>query len=257
MKKILLFIFTVVSSVSLTAQTATNFNCNDCNSVNHDLFTELDAGKVIVICWVMPCGSCIAPALVNSTSVQGFASSNPGRVKYYLCDDSGNTLCPTLTSWVNTNGIVTDANFSNSLISMYDYGVPGMPKTVVLGGPAHSVFYNVDGAVDPHNVTVAIQDALNATGISDQNTNSSALNLFPNPVNSGTSIFTYSLVENTNVQIELFNVFGACVKQMTIGNEVAGEHTVAMDFSTFSNGVYFIRLGAGESSQTIKFIVAK
>src|ERR1043166_358895 len=113
MKKIFTLLFSGASLLSM-AQTATNFTANDCASTNHMLFTELDAGKVIVICWVMPCGNCITSASTDETTVQSFASSNPGRVKFYIVDDSGNSSCSTLTSWESTNGITADATFSNS-----------------------------------------------------------------------------------------------------------------------------------------------
>ena len=48
---------------------------------------EQDAGKVVVIAWPMPCGSCIAPCLSAYTEVQNYTSSYPGRVLYYLVDD--------------------------------------------------------------------------------------------------------------------------------------------------------------------------
>lgn len=257
MKKGLLLLLTAFSMLAMNAQTATNFNCNDCSGNNHDLFTELDAGKVIILCWVMPCGSCIAPAANCAIMAQSYVTSHPGRVKYYLCDDSGNTTCATLDSWANNNGIVADANFSNSSISMTDYGVNGMPKIVVLAGSSHTVFYNENNTFDYHELQGSVDDALATTGITDHNTALSAITLFPNPARQGATVLGYSLTQNADVTVDIYNTFGAKVKSVAVGNESTGKHEIALDLSAFSNGVYFISLVAGETSQTIKFIVAE
>jgi hypothetical protein len=256
MKKAFLILFTAFASFA-NAQTATNFTVDDCNNVNHDLFTELDAGKVVVLCWVMPCGSCIATAATDANIAQSYAGTYPGRVKFYLTDDSGNTPCSSLTSWASTNGIVPDASFSNGAISMYDYGGPGMPKTVVLGGTSHQVFYMIDGAVDNHDLQVAINSALAATGVNENNSPVSGVSLFPNPVKNSPVTLSYSLSENNAVTISVFNVFGEKVKSFSEGNEAAGKHEVNLDLSALSNGIYFIRTEAGESSSVLKFIVAE
>src|SRR3990170_3524731 len=99
MKKLILSLSIICCAFFTNAQTATNFNCNDCNAVNHDLFTELNSGKVIVLCWVMPCGACSAPAQSAHNIVQSYSVSNPGQVLFYLCDDFGTTSCPTMNSW--------------------------------------------------------------------------------------------------------------------------------------------------------------
>lgn len=256
MKKIFFLLFFAASPFAFS-QTAVNFSCNDCSSVNHDLFTELDAGKVIVLCWVMPCGSCIAPAALDANTAQSYGSSYPGRVKFYLVDDNANTTCTSLNSWANTNGIFPDAAFSNLAISMYDYGGPGMPKTVVLGGSSHQVFYNINGAVDSHDLQLAIEAALAATGVSENNVFVSGIGLFPNPVKDSPATLDYTLTENSAVTIDIFNLFGEKVKSFSRGTEMAGQHKTTLDLSSLANGVYFIRVGTAETSSTIRFIVAE
>lgn len=257
MKKGLLLLFTAISSFAMNAQTATNFNCNDCSGVNHDLFTELDAGKVIVLCWVMPCSACVTPSLNSISTVQGFASTDPGRVKFYLIDDSGNTNCTALDSWANNNGIVPDASFSNSSISMTDYGVNGMPKIVVIGGSSHTVFFNQNNTFDYHDLQIAIQDGLAATGIAEHNSVFSGINLSPNPAKRGATVLSYTLTASTPVAIDIYNTAGEKVKSVSVKNETTGKHEIALDLSGLSNGVYFISLAAGESSKTVRFIIAE
>ncbi len=255
MKKIVLSACAIVLATIGFSQTAVNFNLNDCQGNNHDLYTELDAGKVVVITWVMPCSACIGVASSVANTVQGYATSDPGRVVFYLVDDYANTACNTLTSWASTNSITTDAIFSNTGISMTDYGTAGMQKTVILGGTSHMVFYNQVGAVTVSTMQTAINNAL-LTGIAVNPSIIGGMDLFPNPVNGNASTLNYSLTQNSDVNIDIYNTLGEKVKSVTIAKQTIGKHESAIDLTGFSNGTYIIKLTAGESSQTTKFVVA-
>jgi hypothetical protein len=153
---------TILGHFCLSGQnTATNFNANDCAGNNHELFEELNAGNVIVLCWVMPCSACSSPAVSAYNIVQSYSLSNPGKIKFYLCDDFANTSCATLSNWAAGNGIGYDALFSNSSIKMSHYGTNGMPKTVVLGGgTSHQVYFNQNNSLNASNFTNAINNAI-------------------------------------------------------------------------------------------------
>ncbi|TAL57401.1 MAG: T9SS type A sorting domain-containing protein [Bacteroidetes bacterium] len=258
MKKILLSTFiALVFHTGFSQTTATNFTSTDCASLSHTLFTELDAGKVIVITWPMPCGACIAPASTAATTVQGYATSNPGRVKFYLVDDNGGTSCSSLNSWASTNSITADAVFGNSgnVIKMTDYGTSGMPKTVVLGGTSHTVYYNVNGSVSASALQTAITNGLNATtGIAGVG-NVSSLNVFPNPANNFTSI-SYSLTAASDVKIELYNIIGENIRTVFTGIQAAGEFKTTIDCSALNNGFYFVKIISGKIENTVLLSVS-
>ena len=117
MKKTLLTVLVgLIAQCSFSQTTATNFICNDCASTSHTLFAELDAGKVIVLVWAMPCGSCIGPAQSAYSAAESFSSSHPGRVLFYLADDYANTSCSTLSSWATTNNMPNSTKFSNTAL---------------------------------------------------------------------------------------------------------------------------------------------
>ena len=256
MKKTLLTAFMGLALTFGFAQsTATNFTCNDCASVSHTLFTELDAGKVIVLVWAMPCGACIGPSQSAYNTAQSFSSSHPGRVLFYLADDYANTSCSTLNSWASTNSMPNSTKFSNAAIDMADYGSTGMPKVVILGGTSHTVFYNANNTFSASAMSTAITNALNAgTGITEP-VNVSSVNVFPNPANGVASI-SYSLESSSEVEIELFNLVGEKAKSIFSGNQSAGEHTLGVDCSKLSNGIYFVKIGTGKLEKTIMLSVA-
>jgi hypothetical protein len=165
MKKILLINALVCFSVGIVfAQTtATDFTTNDCNGVSHNLFSELDAGNVIVISWVMPCFGCIAPSLEAYYAVQSFATSHPGRVHFYIASDDGLDPCSSFINWGSNNNMPLNTTFNSvdTIPNMYDYGAPGMPKVVVLGGASHLIYYNENNAQPTFNgVQTAITNAL-------------------------------------------------------------------------------------------------
>src|SRR5688572_3528741 len=108
MKKLLLSLSLIITAITLNAQTAPNFTAMDCLGNNHDLYTELNSGKIIVITWVMPCGSCVNGAQFAQGAVQSFSASNPNTVYHYVADDYANTSCGSLGSWCTSIGVTPD-----------------------------------------------------------------------------------------------------------------------------------------------------
>lgn len=256
MKKTLLLSSVILFCMGkISAQTAVDFTVNDCASTSHTLFTELNAGKVVVMTWVMPCGACIGIAGTASSKVKSYSSTNPGRVKFYLVDDYGDSPCNTINSWANTNSITTDAVFSNSAIKMTDYGSAGMQKTVVLGGTNHTVFYNVVGTVSSSALATAINNALAATtAVTENNNFNMGLNIYPNPVTNNTKVY-YTLTKAANVNLEMINVLGEKISTVSLGTQSAGKQEYPINIEFLTEGVYFIKLNAEETSQTVKFTV--
>ena len=253
MKKTLLTLIIALSLSMSKSQTAVDFTTTDCASASHTLFTELDAGKVIVLCWVMPCGACIGSASTDATTVQGYANPN---VVFYLVDDTGGS-CSTLSSWASTNGITTNAIFSNAgnVIKMTDYGSTGMPKTIVLGGTSHSVFYNVNGTVTSGGLTTAINNAL-ATGITENTTSPLQVAAFPNPSSTKTKI-TYSLINSSEVTIDVLNLLGEKVNSVSLGKQAAGKQEFDLNTEVLTTGSYLVKINTGELTETIKLTVAR
>jgi len=258
MKKLLLtLLFAAVTAIGM-AQTATDFTADDCGGTSHNLFTELNAGKVIVLVWVMPCNACTGASLTTYNVVESYQSSNPNTVYMYLCDDYGNTACSSVNSWGTTTGIPESSSslrFSDAAISMSDYGSAGMPKIVVLGGTDHTVFYNVVNTVNIVNLQNAINSALNTTGINEQSSTVSALSIFPNPAANSSEI-KFTLAKSSDVSIELFNLEGQMLKNVFSGKLAAGENKVQLDLAGYSSGMYLVKLSDGDKSKFINVVVS-
>jgi len=256
-KNFLLILAAIFINQIGNGQSSVNFNCDDCASIHHDLFTELDSGKVVVITWVMPCVSCIPVASTAANAVLTFATSNPGKVKFYLADDYANTNCSSLSGWANTNSIITNANFSNSALSIDDYGGIGanMQKTVVLGGGnCHRVFYNKNGSITQASIEFAINNALGpCDGIFDNNNKNFSLKVFPNPAENYVQV-DYQLAESDDVQIDIMNTLGEKMQSISLGKKSLGTENYRINVEMLNAGAYFIRLSSGKNVEFAKFL---
>jgi hypothetical protein len=72
----------------------------------------------------------------------------------------------------------------------------------------------------------------------------SLLQNYPNPFNPST-IIKYSLAQESNVKILLFNSIGQLVKVLLNSPRSAGTHEINFSASGLSSGVYFYTLNAG------------
>jgi hypothetical protein len=79
---------------------------------------------------------------------------------------------------------------------------------------------------------------------------------YPNPFNPTTTI-KFSIPEEVQVNLSLYNILGEKVKELK--NEVTkpGYFEVEFDASMIASGVYFYRIQAGDFIQTKKMILLK
>ena len=264
MKKIYFTLLTcLIPTLSSFAQTtATDFSATDCSGLGHNLFMELNAGKVVVMVWVDPCASCISDAIAGYYAAQSFATSNPGKVLYWLSDDIGNTTCSSLTAWAITNSIgPTDlTTFGNVglTIDETNYGGTGMPHVVVMGGSSHHIYYNQrNGSNDGVAITNAITQALSSTGVGTIDNNKDGLQVFPNP-SDGIINIRYTNNTYAPAKICIYNVSGSLVQEIEAGNQQPGSNTLQINSDALlPDGLYYIKVSTDELTQTAKLIIAK
>ena len=79
---------------------------------------------------------------------------------------------------------------------------------------------------------------------------------YPNPFNPQTLI-KFTMPENGNVTLKVYNSIGAEVKTLVEGVHKAGEYSVYFDGSEFSSGVYFYTLRTDKFTATKKMILIK
>jgi len=260
MKKILLINALVCFSVGITfAQTtATDFTTDDCNGVSHNLFSELDAGNVIVIAFVMPCGPCETYSLPGYSAVQSFATSHAGRVHFYIADDYGTTACGTLNNFASNMPISTI--FSSTDVIMTDYSDlgTGMPKVVVLAGSDHHIYYNEnDNKINFPGVQTAISDALSTPlGIEQCVSNKFEISTYPNPVNNVLNI-SYIKNQSSLINFTIVDVLGKVVLSIEESSSYSEERLIkSINISTLNDGNYFLKVSSGGTVESLPFVVS-
>ncbi len=260
MKKFLLLIAGFAFCAGSYAQTnATDFTSSDCGGTSHSLFSEMDAGKIIVIGWTMPCASCAPPLLDVHNTILNYAISNPGVVEYWVTDDEGTTACATIEGWCNTNGITNAFYFSDPNINMMDYGGPGMPKVVVLGCTDHKVYYNRNNSFTGAQVATAIDAALadmaggcvTPDAISELD-GSFSLEVFPNPAATSLNV-SFARINASELNMEVYNVSGVLLEQISLEGV---ESNTQIDISDLADGIYFVKVIGNDGSEVKRFQVA-
>ncbi|MEE9554060.1 MAG: T9SS type A sorting domain-containing protein [candidate division Zixibacteria bacterium] len=79
---------------------------------------------------------------------------------------------------------------------------------------------------------------------------------YPNPFNPSTTI-RYSLPEQSDVRIEIYNILGQRVATLFDGNKQAGYQTITWNAEDYPSGVYFARLETEGRSENIKMVLLK
>ncbi len=75
--------------------------------------------------------------------------------------------------------------------------------------------------------------------------------IYPNPFNPITTI-EYSLPENANIELIVYNIYGRHMQTLIQGFQTAGYHSINWNASNYPSGVYLIRL----ESSIISFLAS-
>ncbi len=79
---------------------------------------------------------------------------------------------------------------------------------------------------------------------------------YPNPFNANTNI-SFDLAQTGNVNLSIYNLAGQKVETLINNNLDAGQHNVSWDASTYSSGIYYYKLTAGNKSFTKRMTLLK
>ena len=80
--------------------------------------------------------------------------------------------------------------------------------------------------------------------------------LYPNPFNPVTNI-KYSVPENTLVSIIVYDINGNMISELINQHQSVGTYNLMWNAEGYPSGVYFVKLDAGEFTQTQKLMLVK
>ncbi len=96
----------------------------------------------------------------------------------------------------------------------------------------------------------------NSLSVDDIASNLFELKSYPNPSNNE-AVIQFSMPAGANLKISVYNILGVHITTI-VDNEsyAAGKHSVKWNTSDVNSGLYFCKLEAGKTSQTLKMIVS-
>jgi hypothetical protein len=172
------------------------------------------------------------------------------------CDYDANPFyCDGLTPDAEGHTVVLDQVYSlNPAIAS--------PNTL----PLNTSFWTVDGRgpssqADWEGMVMGMLTAFGYTGVEEggAGVKASAFGFAPQTpgLTKGYSVISYVITEPGRVTLDMYDGSGRHVMTVVDGYQNAGVGTVNLDASQLSDGVYFLRLTAGDKTASHKLVVAK
>lgn len=117
------------------------------------------------------------------------------------------------------------------------------------------VFGNILKGTDK-NIEIKSSSSAVRVIATESNDDASAFVNYPNPVNNNTN-FNYSVANNGNVTIEIYNQVGTLVATVVNEFKKAGNHTVSFDASNLPSGSYVAKFNSNGTTATRTISVVK
>ena len=160
-----------------------------------------------------------------------------------------------------------DENFSISLTNdalVADFRTENNQTVLIVVSPGSNEIFNYIGEIEISEMIVA-----NSVGyldycpglfvLSNEKYLINSFNIqgvYPNPFNPKVSI-SYSLNNNENIKIEIYDIRGKLISVLYNDLEIAGHHQIIWDASNYPSGLYFISIKNEIYQKTQKVILQK
>lgn len=158
---------------------------------------------------------------------------------------------------INANGsvvLIADSVTSSTRAFMWE-----VPLSIKVDSLYRIRITSIDhiNLVDTSDYSFSISKA--TTGVSDlkiSNTTYQLCQNYPNPFNPATAI-SYSIPEQSNVELKVYNILGCEVKTLVSKEQGAGRYTIQFDGSSLPSGLYIYTIKAGKFSDSKKLLLLK
>ncbi len=89
------------------------------------------------------------------------------------------------------------------------------------------------------------------------NTTKNTLTAYPNPATASTTLSFNLAKDETNAVMEVYDINSIKVKQVLLGNIIAGKHNILLNLSNLSTGVYEVVLRLASQIITARVVIAR
>ncbi len=225
---------------------APNWTLPDCNTVDHTLHTYLDSQEVVVMFFVMGCGTCTNAGNLVMDLKDHYDIEQPGKVNFFLMDYYPSNDCSDVTGTWSTYDF--DAYFSGAWAEK-DFYYPTlypMPATVIAAGNHHHVVFD-DLSWQNSDTTLikqAIDHFFNTVSIEDQKAEQAII--YPNPATE-VLYFDLSAFNQNELTISVYDMLGKKVPSTAYRIE---DNRLVLMVSHLLKGDYILELQ--EEGKTIR-----
>lgn len=233
--------FAMLAFLGFSQTTAMNFSGQDCNGNNVDLFSDLDAGKAVMLIFYMPnCGTCPPAASQMQTMANNINASHPGLVKAYSFPYQNSTTCTYSSNWVVNNNLPLFAPMDSGAVQVAYYGGFGMPTVVLLGGDNHDVLFVTQDYNTSDTTTMRDLILNNMTAGLEQNAVQN-ISTYPNPA-SDFIIVNFEALQGAEMIMQITDLSGKTV--MTFEKEKLNKGLIQkqIDISKLPIGSYLFSI---------------
>lgn len=260
MKKTLLYLSFLAPGIGATAQNAIDFTFTDTHGVEHNLFTELDAGKTIMLDFFFTtCGPCQywAPSINHVYEQFGSGEGNVDFWSFTPSDNDAAVLAYEATFGIEFPSCSTDGGSMN-VINLYTTGTygafVGYPTYVVIC-PDRSVTWDVWPISENAPEIAAALEACGAVSIDETEADAVVSGIYPNPASSQATL-AISMRHSSMVNVEIFDMLGNQVRGGFNRAMPAGNHMLELPVSELAEGAYLARIMVnGELLSTSRLII--
>jgi hypothetical protein len=159
---------------------------------------------------------------------------------------------------------------ARSILGGFNGSAGSLPASIPINSTqTHTFTYTIPAAYNVANMKVVVL-LIDNTGSSKHIMNSASgsvlmgvenpassiggVSLYPNPSNDNTNVHL-SLSQNENVSISVYAMTGELVSVENEGHVAEGEHDFNLGTINLAKGMYFVKVTAGTSEQTMKMLV--
>jgi hypothetical protein len=261
MHKSLLFLGLTSLSLGSMAQDAVDFSFTDVHGVEHNLFTELDAGKTIMLdFFFVNCGPCQywSPSINYVYEQFGSGEGNVEFWSFTPYDDNAAVLGYESTYSIEFPSCSTEGG-SLEVLDVYTSGTygtfTGYPTYVIIC-PDRSVTWDVWPITENAPEVAAAIEACGVVGIEETGAKFVVNGLYPNP-SDASSILSFGLENAGNVNIMIYDILGNQVGVQSFPSMPAGNHMTEIQTSHLAGGAYLLAFYLnGEQLHTSRLVVS-
>ena len=149
-----------------------------------------------------------------------------------------------------------DGSYDNTPLASHTYNSPGVYTICLYISGDSSCKDTMCSNINVRTRGSITVNVIRGTTPVKEVSSADVVNLFPNPASTSINL-GYSVSRAEKISITIFDMTGNKISEINKGNVAVGSHEEKIDISSFSKGVYFVKVQTGDYVVSKKFVVVK